>query len=59
MTDVIDLGSGRSPGELEIVLECRGCEAVGSPVRRRDDPSTIVRCATCGKRHSVESLEAR
>lgn len=59
MTDTIDLGSGDAPWELEVVLPCRGCDETGSPVRHRDDPTTVVRCGSCGKRHSKEALEVR
>lgn len=59
MSDVIDLGSGEGPGELRIVLECRGCGEEASPIRRADDPKTAVRCRHCSKKHHVDSLEAR
>lgn len=32
-------------------------EPLTNPVRKRDDPSSIVRCAECGKKHSTNSLE--
>lgn len=59
MTEYIDLSSGGGPGELTIVLDCRGCSTEARPVRRRDDPSTVVRCESCGKKHHVDSLEAK
>jgi len=30
--------------------------ALTTPVRYRDDPDTVVRCASCGKKHSDSSL---
>ena len=56
MSDTIDLGSGDAPWELAIVLPCKRCGKTGSPMRRRDDPKTVVRCGACGKRHSTEAL---
>jgi len=63
--DVVDLRGEEGPHDLPLRLECTKChggndEAPGGaltiPVRKRDDPTSIVRCATCGKKHSDNSL---
>jgi NAD-dependent SIR2 family protein deacetylase len=52
---VIDL---RGPGPAYTKLRCVDCRPhLTTPVRYRDDPETICRCAQCGKRHSTDSLE--
>lgn len=42
--------------DLEIRLRCTACEAYRAFDRERG--SRVVRCAHCGKRHSVDSLHA-
>lgn len=63
--DVVDLTAQEGPGDLPLRLECSKCHggndeapggALTTPVRYRDDPDTVVRCASCGKKHSDSSL---
>lgn len=63
--DPIDLCKHERPGDLRLRLECSKCHggndeapggALTKPVRRRDDPKTVVRCAECGKKHGRDSL---
>lgn len=63
--DVVDLTSHEGPNDAKVRLECTKCrggndEAPGgrktTPVRKRDDPKSVVRCATCGKKHGEGSL---
>ena len=62
--DVVNLGDDLGTG-APLRLECSKChggndEAPGGaltvPVRYDDDPDTVVRCASCGKKHSEASL---
>lgn len=63
--DVVDLTGDEGPNDAGMRLECTKCrggndEAPGgrltTPVRKPDDPKTVVRCATCGKKHGKDSL---
>jgi hypothetical protein len=59
--DVLDLSDA---GLVLVCSECHGGndESPGGaetvPVRKRSDPETVVRCATCGRKHSTDSLRA-
>lgn len=67
-SDWIDLTEVERPNDLVAIrLRCSRCNggddespggALTDPWRKPDDPETVVRCGTCGKRHSTESLEA-
>lgn len=50
--DVLDLSNAG------LVLVCTDCDHETVPCRREGDPETVVRCATCGKKHSTENLRA-
>lgn len=63
--DVVDLTAEEGPHDMGVRLACSSChggndEAPGGattkPVRKRDDPDSVVRCARCGKKHSTNSL---
>lgn len=43
--------------ELEILLRCTRCQAY-RPFERGERGTSVVTCAECGKRHSVDSLHA-
>lgn len=58
-SDWVDLtGVEREDDLVRIRLDCADCAGRTDPWRRPDDPETVVRCGTCGKRHSTDSLEA-
>jgi NAD-dependent SIR2 family protein deacetylase len=53
--DVVDLGDDLAGSKTR--LECSKCRPGSTrPVRYRDDPKSVVRCASCGKKHSRDSL---
>jgi len=53
--DVVDLG--KTIAGSKSVLRCTECRPFDTrPVRKRDDPKTVVRCAACGKKHGTDSL---
>ena len=43
--------------DLEILLRCTNCRAY-RPFDRERGSTRVVSCATCGKRHSTDSLRA-
>ena len=43
--------------DLEILLRCTGCRTYRA-FERGDRATKVVRCSTCGKRHSTDSLHA-
>lgn len=55
-TDLIDATRGERPGDVRMRLDCTRCERMTKPARKRDEPSTIVRCYACGKKHSHDSV---
>lgn len=53
--DVVDLGGTIAGSTTK--LACTSCRPWRTrPVRKRDDPETVVRCAQCGKKHGTDSL---
>ncbi|PHQ46345.1 hypothetical protein DJ68_07770 [Halorubrum sp. C3] len=39
-------------------LKCTDCRPFYTlPVRKADDPPTVARCAQCGRKHSMDSVE--
>jgi len=39
-------------------LRCTTCNPFYTlPVRKADDPPTVARCAQCGRKHSMDSVE--
>lgn len=66
MSDRIDLTEGEREGECVLRLMCTRCgtshdEGSGGrltkPYRFEDDPDTVVRCWSCGKKHSENNLK--
>lgn len=39
-----------------MLLRCVECNELTDPTRQADDPKRVVRCLTCGKKHSLDSL---
>ncbi|MFB6282556.1 MAG: hypothetical protein ABEK59_01285 [Halobacteria archaeon] len=63
--DIIDLQSQDPDEGMMTFLDCVNCEKnveagrggiVTHPIREKDDPNTVVRCAECGRKHSTDSL---
>lgn len=55
--DVVDLGRREGPNDAKVRLKCTSCRPSRTrPVRKTDDPKTVVRCADCGKKHGKDSL---
>lgn len=49
--------AGTQMADLEIRLRCTNCKAF-QPFDREAGNTRVVSCASCGKRHSVDSLHA-
>lgn len=41
---------------MELRLNCTKCGSFEEYHRRDGDPDTVVRCGSCGKRHSPDSV---
>jgi DNA-directed RNA polymerase subunit RPC12/RpoP len=39
-----------------MLLDCTDCDRRTQPTRKSDDPDSVVRCLSCGKKHSTDSL---
>lgn len=54
---VVDLRTPDTAGDLALrCVDCFPDHLETIPVRYTDDPTTVVRCAACGKKHSRDSL---
>lgn len=40
----------------DLQLNCHRCGDFTEPIKRKDDPDTVVRCGGCGKKHSEGSI---
>ena len=46
------------PPQFAYKLRCTNCRPFYTlPVRKADDPPTVARCAQCGRKHSMDSVE--
>ena len=58
-TDDVELAGDPIPTPgFAYKLRCTACRPFYTrPVRKSDDPPTVVRCAQCGRKHSMNSVE--
>lgn len=49
------VGSDYNPFE-GMHLQCTRCDEETLPEWREDEPKTVIRCASCGKKHNTDSL---
>jgi len=56
--DITRVGDELNTPRFAYKLQCVDCRPFYTlPVRKQGDPSTVARCAQCGRKHSMDSVE--